>query len=68
MADITDYRALLRRYMAYVIREEGVSFVEYVSSFGEGPLSAADVIELKQIDAELEQERLREREMERCQT
>jgi hypothetical protein len=48
--------------MAHVIQEEGVSFVEYVSPMGNELLSAADVIELKQIDAELEQER------KRCQT
>ena len=50
---MTDYRELLKRYMRYVVQEEGISYVEYLSDFGEGPLSAEDVAELRRIDAEL---------------
>jgi hypothetical protein len=59
-----DYRELLKRYMAHVVREEGVSFVEYISAFGEGPLTAEDAKELRQIEAEVAQERLWDREVE----
>jgi len=44
---------LLKQYIRYIIRQEGTSYIEYLSSFGEDPLSAEDVAELRRIDAEI---------------
>lgn len=38
-----DWRGLLERYMAHVLREEGVSFVEYPGQYGSDEPSAGDM-------------------------
>jgi len=48
-----DYRELLKKYMALVLSEESITYLEYVPSLGEGPLSAEDVAELRIIDNEV---------------
>jgi hypothetical protein len=54
MLSQTGYHELLKRYMAWIIRQEGISYISgYIGDRGEGPLSAVDVEKLRLIEAEV---------------
>ena len=50
-----DYRTLLKKYMAHIIEEEGVSYVEYVPWTVLG-IDESDKAELRRIEIEIRQE------------
>lgn len=45
-----DYRALLKKYMAIVAREEGITFVDYALS---ADLTPDEAVALKRVEQEL---------------
>jgi hypothetical protein len=57
MADAPNHRELLKKYMALVADEEGVTFVEMAKWNTRTGLTDQDLYELRVIEEELEAER-----------